>query len=1208
MHRSGTSFLARALNLGGLYLGDLESLISHEWLPAEDNLKGHWENRKFLELGEKILTNSGGSWEDPPEKIIITEELGRDLAFQIKELSSHPSLGVGFKDPRIVLFYDLLKKYLPKNFVIIGIFRHPLKVAESLKKRNGFSYEKSLNLWKIYNKKLLDILNESDGFLIDFDWSKDKLFSEMNYVMQRLGLFNINISHWFSDELLHSDKEYDPHYSVPAEIDDIYHSLIEKSRSNNQSKISYKQDSHETLPVIQGLLETLRKQGEYFKKINDENMKLVKDIKAQQDPLSNLLNVYYRRTDLKKLFPEVSQGNYYGLLEWAKKVSTTAEDSEKSAISKYSKWYTGQDSFISKEKLSEIESLQKKQNLEVTSIRNDLTSATAQISSLKDDLTKKDADLTSATAQISSLKDEIIKKYNDLTSATAKISSLKDELVRKEADLTKKDADLTSASAQIFFLKDEIVKRDQEILLRKQPDYVFRKTCGKILDKLLPTDSKYDKHKKVLVASYNTIKTEGMGNYLKHVNNKIKKGEFLLANDISNKPVDKIKNEFGLDLADLDDFHGYDKIDNYDEFLGRIKLDNAILKAQTKLANTFDYKPLVSIIIPVYNPNLEFFKEAIDSVLRQSYDNFELCMCNDGSNNEDEIKKIIEGYRDKRIKYTSLPKNMGIVAAQNKAYEISKGDYIGFMDQDDLLFPNALFDVVKHLNGYRADILYSDEVKFDPTKRLLEIASKRDYSFRPLWLANFMSHLTIINRKILESSKGLFEPGYDFSQDFELLLRTSEKTDKIVHIRRFLYAWRIHPGSTASSANSAQKPAIYPAAKKAIIRTLQSQKIDGVVSGGEHLGQFVVKINKIPNDPRKTINFILPGIGQGGGARVVFQVANKLRMWGFDANIIFPRIPYSFSEKDVKINNLSNDENIEHLCVTNENNFDIRANLIRVPYICDKFIPDALATVATAWPTAYSVNALDDKKGKKFYFVQHYETWQGPKETVDNTYRLGLGNIVVADWLKEVIGGLGGKTVGKVTVPVDSSLFFRYPDRKRKGNELKILLQYRPEHSWKGSMDGIEAFKMVKQKCPDIKLVTYGIAGSVMDFIRGTRTNNSLAGSDIRDLYNSCDIMIFPSWTEGCSLPPMEAMACGTTLCTTNCTGTSEYGKNEYNCMISPIKNPKAMADNLERVINNKDLRENLAENGYNSVQHRTPEKFTEDFLRLMNIKYKNTN
>ena len=226
MHRSGTSFLARALNLKGVYLGKLESMITHEWFPHKSNQRGHWENQNFLTLADNTLKLNHGKWFDPPPTIRINKKIGNQIDKFAKELEENSLLAAGFKDPRLVLCFDSWVPYLPKNFVIVGIFRHPLKVAESLKKRSNFSYEKSLNLWKIYNLNLLSMLERQNGFLLDFDWSKKKLLDEINSVSEKLGLSkNIDLSDWYSKELIKSGKSFQKAYPLKRELKSIYSKL-----------------------------------------------------------------------------------------------------------------------------------------------------------------------------------------------------------------------------------------------------------------------------------------------------------------------------------------------------------------------------------------------------------------------------------------------------------------------------------------------------------------------------------------------------------------------------------------------------------------------------------------------------------------------------------------------------------------------------------------------------------------------------------------------------------------------------------------------------------------------------------------------------------------------------------------------------------------------------------------------------------------------
>src|SRR3990172_2808670 len=235
MHRSGTSFLARSINLAGVHLGNFESLTSNDWRFYFDNERGHWENKKFLFLTTKTLSKNNGSWDNLPEKIIINKKLGKEIVQVVNELVNNDSLAAGFKDPRIIPCLDSWIKYLPKNIILIGIFRHPLKVAESLKKRDGFSYEKSLRLWKTYNEKLLVHLQKHDGFLIDFDWPKKKLLSELGFIIKKIGLYpNVELESWYTKEILKADKTFNSDYPLNKEIRIIYSNLKKRSEKNNK--------------------------------------------------------------------------------------------------------------------------------------------------------------------------------------------------------------------------------------------------------------------------------------------------------------------------------------------------------------------------------------------------------------------------------------------------------------------------------------------------------------------------------------------------------------------------------------------------------------------------------------------------------------------------------------------------------------------------------------------------------------------------------------------------------------------------------------------------------------------------------------------------------------------------------------------------------------------------------------------------------------
>ena len=246
MHRSGTSYLIRALNLCGLNLGPESDFFDTELQPKFGNPRGHWENVKVTNLNEQILKLNGGSWHKVPKSTIRTpKNFSNKINLICKSFYSENALAYGIKDPRFCLTLEKWKKYFP-NLVLVGVFRHPLKVAESLKKRDGFSYEESIELWKIYNQSLLNHLKKNKGFLVNFDWPRKKLLAQTKIICSKIGLAEYDLSHWYSDSYKKSDKSFTKSYKLNSEIKQIYDKLKSISEKNisikyNSPKISEKQ-------------------------------------------------------------------------------------------------------------------------------------------------------------------------------------------------------------------------------------------------------------------------------------------------------------------------------------------------------------------------------------------------------------------------------------------------------------------------------------------------------------------------------------------------------------------------------------------------------------------------------------------------------------------------------------------------------------------------------------------------------------------------------------------------------------------------------------------------------------------------------------------------------------------------------------------------------------------------------------------------------
>jgi len=289
----------------------------------------------------------------------------------------------------------------------------------------------------------------------------------------------------------------------------------------------------------------------------------------------------------------------------------------------------------------------------------------------------------------------------------------------------------------------------------------------------------------------------------------------------------------------------------YDLWMLTNKLTSSEIENLKKEIQNFEYRPKISIIMPVYNVDKLWLEKAIDSVRNQLYTNWELCIADDASS-KNHIKRILEKYSelDSRIKIRYLSKNLGISGASNEALSLATGEFVGLLDNDDELSVDALYEVAKLLNKKpKTDFIYSDEDKIDMTGHCCKPFFKPDWSPDILFSVNYISHFSVIRKKIVEEA-GKFRSGFDGSQDYDLFLRVAEKTNNIEHIPRILYHWRIVPGSTASDANAKDKAHINGI--NALQSYLERQKIEGVVSSGSNRTSYHIDYT-IKEDPLVSI-------------------------------------------------------------------------------------------------------------------------------------------------------------------------------------------------------------------------------------------------------------------------------------------------------------------------------------------------------------------
>ncbi len=264
--------------------------------------------------------------------------------------------------------------------------------------------------------------------------------------------------------------------------------------------------------------------------------------------------------------------------------------------------------------------------------------------------------------------------------------------------------------------------------------------------------------------------------------------------------------------------------------------------------------PLLSIVVPVYRPSLWYFEECVLSVLAQTYSDWELVLCDDGSD-DPELTARMEGFaaQDSRIKALALADNGGISRATNRALEEARGEFVVLLDHDDLLEPTALAEIAKVMAEVDdADIVYSDEDKLDGIDRPYQPHFKPDWDPDLLLSFPYLGHITAIRRDVVDRIGG-FRPEFDGSQDFDLTLRATELARNIVHIPKVLYHWRVVAGSAAGDPEA--KPWAYAASRRALEDAVARRGIDGTVESGPFLGAYHVR-RRVLGSP--SVSVIIP--------------------------------------------------------------------------------------------------------------------------------------------------------------------------------------------------------------------------------------------------------------------------------------------------------------------------------------------------------------
>lgn len=338
------------------------------------------------------------------------------------------------------------------------------------------------------------------------------------------------------------------------------------------------------------------------------------------------------------------------------------------------------------------------------------------------------------------------------------------------------------------------------------------------------------------------------------------------------------------------------------------------------------------------------------------------------------------------------------------------------------------------------------------------------------------------------------------------------------------------------------------------------------------------------------IVFVLPGWPRtpGGGYRIVYKYANELVSRQHEVIVVHPHyMPNSpvqqinfYKKIRRKLGRIRN--KIFPPRTISWEWIDPRVKLLYVPTLDERHIPNADVVIATAWQTAEYVEKYPSPKGEKFYFIQHYEVWSGPKERVDATWKSNLHKIVISKWLYDLAKQMGINEVIHIPNAIDHTFFRLINPIDKRLPRISMMFS---ETEWKGSKDGIQALSIVKKYFPEVSGVFFGLGSrssiipSWVEYVR-----NPAQEYLIEKIYNNSSIYLCPSWTEGWHLPPAEAMSCGCAVVSTDIGGVRDYAIDEDTALLSPPHEPEKLAKNIIKLLSDNNLRIQIAERGRQNI------------------------
>ncbi len=351
------------------------------------------------------------------------------------------------------------------------------------------------------------------------------------------------------------------------------------------------------------------------------------------------------------------------------------------------------------------------------------------------------------------------------------------------------------------------------------------------------------------------------------------------------------------------------------------------------------------------------------------------------------------------------------------------------------------------------------------------------------------------------------------------------------------------------------------------------------------------------------ITFVLPMFltSPSGGFKVVYEYANRLAELGHEIAVVHPRTiePQTGLVEAVKKGFWKPKLRVINRPLVRWFEVSDKVNLILATDLSERNIPDADVIFATASDTAFPVATYSPAKGRKFYLIQSYETWNLSEETVIASWKLPMHKIVVSRQLQQIANGLGeSQRTTYIPLGIDVSLFrLLTPINERR--ELRIGMLAHPNEV-KGTRDGLAALELVKTKHPELQVALFGTEPR-LEFIPDWVSYDQLPTAErLVEFYNSCRIFLNPGRAEGWGLPAAEAMACGCAVVSADNGGIHEFAVDGQTALIAPTQRPDLMAEQILKLIENDELRQRIASAGHQSIQQINWHRAVDDLNKLL--------